>query len=121
MNFPSATNLTAFFAGLSSTVLAGVIDVFKFREQTLHSPDSPALLLFFLAYLFASILFFVIDVRNIAPNELKTKIPLVYFPTNKNGIGLLLKMGGRMLIGLLGVAVGVAVLLLVAKLTHGAV
>ena len=119
MSFPSATRTTAFFAGLSVALFAGGFDIFKFREQTLQNPDNTALFVLFLAGLFASVLIFVIDVRNIAPKELKTKIPFVYFPTNQEGVNLLVRLWGRMLMWFLGVATGVGLLLLFANSPFG--
>jgi hypothetical protein len=112
MNFPTATKMTAFFAGFSATVLAGLLDIFKFHELTVQNPDSPGIFLFVLAYFFATVLVLVIDVRNIAPKELKTKIPLVYFPTNREGVNLLLRVWGRILVWFLGATTGVSLLLL---------
>jgi hypothetical protein len=119
MSFPSATRTNAFFAGLSVALFAGVFDIFKFRDQSLQNPENTALFLFFLAGLFASVLIFMIDVRNIAPKELKTKIPFVYFPTNQEGVNLIVRLWVRMLMGFLGMATGVGLLLLFANSPFG--
>ena len=81
--------------------------------------DSPEVFPFLLVYFFATVLVLVIGVRNLAPRELRTGIPLVYFPTDREGVKLILRVWGRMLIWFLGAVTGVALMLPIAQLANG--
>ena len=119
MNFPDATKKTAFLAGLSLTVLARLIDVAKAQGLISHDADSPEVFPFLLVYFFATGFVLVIGLRNLAPKELRTRIPLVYFPTNREGVNLILRIWGRMLIWFLGAATGIAVTIPMAYFAYG--
>ena len=106
MYFPTATRKTAFLAGLSLIALIGLLDLCNSLGLISHDADSPELFPLVLAYFFVTGVILVIGVRNLAPKELKTKIPLVYFPTNREGVRLLFRIWGRMLIWFLGAATG---------------
>lgn len=110
MAFPHATRTSAFVAGLSLsaplTLLAilntsGVIDV---------GIADPQVVAFFVSYALLSVAVFVLDVRSFVPKQLITRIPLVYFPTNQEGVDFLLTVFGRILVWLLGVVAGVGML-----------
>ena len=119
MNFPIATRTTAFLSGLSLSVLAGILGLLKSLGLTSLNADSPELFPFVLVYFFGTGLFLVIGAGNFAPKELKTKIPLVYFPTNREGINFMLRVWGRMLVWFLGAVTGGALLLPFAYFVNG--
>jgi len=108
--FPVATRTTAFLAGLSLSIVVFALDVFKARGVVPYDADSPQLFPFVLIYFFASTLVLVIDVRSIAPKELKTRFRGVYFPTNREGVGFMFRVWGRMIVWFLGAAIGAALL-----------
>src|SRR6266481_3714105 len=114
MNFPDATRKTAFLAGLSLALLGRLIDVAKSQGLISHDADSPEVFPFLLAYFFITVFVLVIGVRNLAPIELRTRIPLVYFPTDREGINLILRVWGRMLIWFLGAATGIGITIPIA-------
>ena len=87
---------------MSISVLAIVLGALKSRGLIPYDADSSELFPFVAAYFFATVLVFVIDVRSIAPKELKTRFPLVYFPTNREGVRFLFTVWGRMLLWFLG-------------------
>lgn len=105
MAFPIATRKSAFIAGLSLSGLVGLLGLLKSLGVIPYAADSPELLPFFLVYFLATALLFVIGVDNLAPKVLKTRIPMVYFPSNKEGFRLLLSVWGRMLVWFLGAVV----------------
>jgi len=104
MAFPIATRKTAFVAGASLALLAVLLSVLKERDVIPYDADSPQLLPFVVLYFLASVLVYVIDVRSLAPKELKTRFPGVYFPTNREGITFMFSVWGRMLLWFLGAA-----------------
>ena len=104
---PVATRTTAFVAGLSLAAIVILLSALKGRGVIPYDADSPQLFPFVGAYFLVSVLVFVIDVRSIAPKELKTRFPGVYFPTNKEGVGFIFRVWGRMLVWLLGAAGGI--------------
>lgn len=106
MQFPIATRKTAFLAGMSLSVLASLLGILKSRGSSSYDTDSPELLPFIIGYFFLTGLVFVIDVRSFAPKELKTRIPMVYFPTDMEGIRFIFTLWGRMLVWFLGAIVG---------------
>ncbi|MBS0555140.1 MAG: hypothetical protein JSS47_21850 [Proteobacteria bacterium] len=110
MRFPTATKRSAFLSGVLLVALVYFIGALK--SQGIISADTdekelaPLLILFF----FVSALLYVVDIRSIAPGELKTRIPLVYLPTNQIGVKFLLTVWGRMLIWFLGATTAAAFL-----------
>jgi hypothetical protein len=106
MTLPIATRKTAFIAGMSLSVLVSLLGILKLRGASPYDADSPEVFPFILIYFFLTVLVFVIDVRCFAPKELKTRIPMVYFPTNMEGVLFLFTVWGRMLVWFLGAVVG---------------
>ena len=106
MAFPAATKKSAFAAGLLLAVLIVLLNGLKRRGVIPYDADSPELFPFVIVYFFVTVFVFVIDVRSITPKELKTKIPGVYFPTNKEGVHFILRVWGRMVFCFLGVTTG---------------
>jgi hypothetical protein len=102
MTFPTATRGTAFVAGMSLSALAIVLSNLKSRGLIPYDADSPELFPFVIAYFFVTVVVLVIDVRSIAPKELRTRYPMVYFPTNREGVRFLFTVWGRMLLWFLG-------------------
>ena len=105
MAFPVATRTTAFLSGASLTALAICLGILKARGGIPYNADSPELFPFIAAYFLVTALVFVIGVRNLFPSELKTKIPFVYFPTDREGWTLLFNCWGRMIVWFFGGAV----------------
>jgi len=105
-----ATRKTAFLAGMSLAVLASLLGVLKSSGVSPYDADSPQVFPFIAIYFLLTVLVFVVDVRSIAPKELKTRIPLVYFPTNREGVDFMLRVWGRMLVWFLGAVVGAGLL-----------
>ena len=101
---PTATRKSAFIAGFSLVLFIAMLGSLEsFGVPPIGSSEKqlfPLVILFF----FVSALLFVIDVKSLAPSELKTKIPLLYFPTNRAGLNFLLRVWGRMLAWFLGAA-----------------
>src|SRR5438876_8680419 len=81
--FPVATRTTAFIAGASISLLAVSLDILKSRGVIPYDADSPELFPFVVIYFFITAILLVIDVRSIAPKELKTRVPGLYFPTKR--------------------------------------
>ena len=108
MAFPVATRTTAFLSGASLTGLAICLDILKRRGIAPYNADTPELFPFIAAYFLVTVVVFVVGARNVSPAELKTKIPLVYFPTNRAGWTLLFHCWGRMLAWFFGGAVVIA-------------
>ncbi|HEY0664736.1 MAG TPA: hypothetical protein VGD24_01590 [Gallionella sp.] len=102
--FPIATRKSAFIAGFSLVLFNALLESLEsFGVLPIGSSEKqlfPLVILFF----FVSVLLFVIDVKSLAPNELKTKIPLLYFPTNRAGLNFILRVWGRMIVCFLGAA-----------------
>lgn len=104
MTLPVATRTTAFLAGASLSALVFLLAVLKSRGVIPYDADSQELFPLVLVYLFVTVLIWVIDVRSIAPKQLKTRFPGVYFPTNREGVAFLMSVWGRMFIWFLGAA-----------------
>ena len=115
MKLPVATWKTALIAGLSLTILCGILAILKARSFIRYDADDGQVFPFIAIYFVATVLLFVTDVRTFAPKELKTNIPFVYFPTNWNGVRFILSVWGRMIVWFLGVVVGIELL---APLAH---
>ena len=103
--FPTATRKSAFIAGFSLVLLIALLEsLASFGVLPIGASEKqlfPLVLVFF----FVSVLLFVIDEKSLlAPNALKTKIPLLYFPSNRAGLNFLLRVWGRMLVWFLGAA-----------------
>jgi len=106
--FPIATRTTAFCSGASLAALAICLDILKSRGVVPCNADSPELFPFIAAYFLVTVLVFVIGVRNLFPAALKTRIPFVYFPTDREGWTLLFNCWGRMLVWFVGGAMVIA-------------
>jgi len=87
-----------------------LLSLLKARGVIPYDADSPQVFPFVLTYFFVSVLVFVIGLRSLAPKELKTKFPGVYFPTNREGVGFMLKVWGRMIVWFLGASICTVVL-----------
>jgi hypothetical protein len=105
MTFPTATRKTAFLAGISLGLLIGALTALEqfdlISNGKLESVFFPLVAVFF----FVTVFVFVVGVSSIAPKELKTGIPLVYFPTDPKGWNFLFRVWGRMLVWFLGAAI----------------
>lgn len=110
MPFPTATRTTAFIAGLSLSGPLTLLAVLNAAGVVGYGLDHPRVVAFFVIYALLTVFVFVIDVRSFAPKPLKTRIPLVYFPTDRAGVDFLLTVFGRMLVWALGVVAGIGVL-----------
>ena len=106
MTFPVATRKTAFLAGMSLSALVALLGALKSHGVIPYDADSRVLFPFVLAYFFVTALLLVIDVRSFAPKELKTRFPGIYFPTNREGVGFMFRVWGRMLLWFLGAVAG---------------
>lgn len=104
MEFPKATRVSAFLAGASLALLAIAMATLKKRGVIPYDADDPQLFLLVVAYFFVTVVVFVIDVRSLAPVELKTRIPGVYFPTNRQGWSFMTRVWGRMIVWFVGAA-----------------
>lgn len=116
LRLPIATRTTAFLAGASLAALVFLLGVLKARGVIPYDADSPQLFPVVGVYFFVSVLIFVIDLRSIAPKELKTRFPGFYFPTNKEGVGFMLRVWGRMIVWFLGAVVAGSALSLASRL-----
>ena len=86
------------------SALAILLSFLKERGLISFDADSPQVFPLIAAYFFVTVLVFVIDVRSLAPAELKTRFPGVYFPTDRAGLLFFLRVWGRMLVWFLGAA-----------------
>lgn len=111
-SFPTATRKSAFVTGISLVVLIAALVALEHFGVLPAGASEKELFPVVAAYFFISVLLFVIDVRSFSPAELQTKIPLLYFPTNRQGLNFLLNVWGRMLIWFLGVATAASFLAL---------
>ncbi len=102
--FPTATRKSAFVAGFSLVLFIALLESLESFGVLPLGASEKQLFPLVILYFFVSVLLFVIDVKSLAPNELKTKVPLLYFPTNRAGLHFLLRVWGRMLIWFLGAA-----------------
>ena len=94
--------MTAFLSGASLGALAVCLDLLKSRGFVPYNADDPEVFPVIAAYFFVTAIVFVIGIRNLFPTELKTRIPLVYFPTTRAGWAVLFNCWGRMLAWFLG-------------------
>jgi hypothetical protein len=102
MACPVATRTTAFLSGASLAALPVCLDVLKSCGLLRYNADDPELFPLIAAYFVVTGIAFVIGIRNLAPAELKTRVPLLYVPTTRAGWALLLNCWGRMLAWCLG-------------------
>jgi hypothetical protein len=110
MVFPTATKKSAFVSGVLLVALAYLTGALQSAGTLPAAIGEKELAPLFFLFFFVSVLLYVVDIRSIAPDKLKTKIPLIYFPTNRAGLRFLFTVCGRMLIFFLGVATAVAFL-----------
>jgi hypothetical protein len=110
MAFPHATRASAFVAGLSLTAPLTLLAILNTSGVLDIGIADPQVVAFFVIYALLTVAVFVLDVRSFAPKQLKTRIPLVYFPTNQEGVEFLFTVFGRMLVWLLGALAGVGLL-----------
>ena len=99
---PNATRATAFLSGASLVAIATILDVLKARGLISYNAESPEVFPFLLVYFFVTAVVFVLGLRNLFPRELRTRIPLVYLPTDRKGWRFLLRLWGRILAWFLG-------------------
>jgi hypothetical protein len=104
MKFPRATRNSAFLAGASLSALVIAMSVLNERGVIAFNPDSSQGFPLIAGYFFVTALIFVIDVRSLAPAELKTRFPGVYFPTDRAGWYFFLRVWGRMGVWFIGAA-----------------
>ena len=102
--FPTATRKSAFLAGFSLVVFIALLELLGRLLSLPEGSSEKQLFPLAIIYFFVSALIFVIGVRSIFPSELKTRIPFVYFPTDRAGLNFMLRVWGRMLIWFLGAA-----------------
>jgi hypothetical protein len=107
MTFPTATRKTAFIAGISFAMLMHLLSTLEHFDiiPAGSSEKDPFSLVLVAVFFLVSVLLFVIDVKSIAPKELKTRIPLLYIPTNRVGWNYMFRVWGRMAVWFLGVAI----------------
>jgi|SRR5947207_1247211 len=105
MAFPTATWKTAAIAGASLSGLVLLLRILKSHGLSAYDADSAEVFPFLLVYFFVTVFVFVIGVNSLAPKELKTRIPMVYFPTTMEGVRFLFTVWGRMLLWFLSAAV----------------
>ncbi|WP_446811355.1 hypothetical protein ACH50O_07270 [Methylomonas sp. 2BW1-5-20] len=110
MPFPTATRTSAFIAGLSLSAPLTLLACLKAGGLVGVGIDDPRVVGFSVIYAVLTGAVFVLDVRTFAPKQLKTRMPLVYFPTDKAGVDFLLAVFGRMLVWLLGMVAGIGLL-----------
>jgi hypothetical protein len=110
VTFPSASCSSAFIAGLSLSAPTSLVYILNARGLSAHGVDNPQVFAGIVIYGLLTLLVFVIDIRSLAPEVLKTSIPWVYFPTNQAGWNYLLRLLGRILVWLLGIATGASLL-----------
>ena len=116
LRLPVATRTTAFIAGASLAALALSLDVLKARGVIPYDADSPQLFPVLVVYFFVSVQVFVIDLRSIAPKELKTRFTGFYFTTDIEGVGFMLRVWGRMTVWFFGAVAAVSVFSLASHL-----
>jgi len=102
---PRATRMTAFASGASLAAIECGLDVLKVRGVRPYDDYGRE---FSVGYFFLTALVFVIGLDNLSPRELRTRIPLVYFPTTRDGWMLMLRCWGRMLAWFSGFVVAAA-------------
>lgn len=113
MALPIATRKTAFLAGMSLFVLVMLLGQLKLRGFIPYDADSPELFPFVLGYFLVTACVFVIGLNSFTSKALKTRIPMVYFPTNREGARFLFTVWGRMLIWFIGAVIGAAMFALI--------
>ena len=98
MKAPVATFVTAMAAGVTlSALMCGVQWADRHGSPEL-TESNPIVIAVLAVFFFVSTLLYVIDVRNIAPEALKTRIPFLYFPTDRRGLELLSDVWARMFV-----------------------
>jgi hypothetical protein len=111
MVFPTATRKSAFMAGISLAMLVCLLLMLEYFDIIpADSSEKDLFSLVVFAFFLVSFLLFVIDVKSIAPKELKTKIPLLYIPTNREGWSYMFRVWGRMFVWFLGAVITMSVL-----------
>ncbi|MDT4287936.1 hypothetical protein RO575_00015 [Methylomonas sp. MO1] len=110
MAFPHATRTSAFVAGLSLSAPLTLLAILNTSGLLGVGIADPQVVAFFVIYALLTGSVFVLDVRSFAPKQLKTRIPLVYFPTDQAGMDFLISVFGRILIWVAGVVAGVGML-----------
>jgi hypothetical protein len=106
MPFPSASRNSAFITGLTLSLPAYLLYI----GLGSSGDEKPSVVAGIVTYGLLTLLIFVIDIRSLAPEALKTSIPWVYFPSNQAGWSYLFRLLGRVLIWLLGIATGTGLL-----------
>jgi hypothetical protein len=110
MPFPRASSNSAFIVGISLSAPTYLLYILKASGLSAYGVDNPEVFAGIVTYGLLTLLLFVIDIRSLAPKALKTSIPWVYFPTNQAGWNYLLRLLGRFLVWLLGIATGAGLL-----------
>lgn len=110
MPFPIATRTSAFIAGLSLSAPVTLLNILNARGPLDYGVHNAQVFAFFVGYFLLTVAVFVIDVRSFVPKQLKTRIPLVYFPTDQAGFEFLLTVLIRLLVWLLGAATGMIII-----------
>jgi hypothetical protein len=105
MTFPTATRKTAFIAGISFAILMYLLSTLEHFDIIPAGSSEKDPFSLVLVFFLVSVLLFVIDVKSIAPKELKTRIPLLYTPTNRVGWNYMFRVWGRMVVWFLGAAI----------------
>ena len=101
--FPVATWTTAFFAGMSITVIRMGFDVLQAHDRV--SQASHDILFPFVAVYFVSTrLVFVVGIRNIVPKDFRIRAP---WQIKREEFVVMLKIWGRMFVWFLGGVAGV--------------
>ncbi len=98
MKAPVATFKTALAAGAALSVLMCGVDWANRTGICQPIERNPFLGVVFAVLFFVSTLCYVVDVRNIAPEALRTRIPFFYFPTDRRGLELLSDVMARMFV-----------------------
>ena len=93
--FPTATRRTAFLSGASLAALAILLRAPKSCGVSPYNADSPEMFPFIAIYFFVTVILLVIGPQNLFPAGLKTRIALVYFPTDRAGWGSPIQLLGQ--------------------------
>ena len=110
---PDATGVTAFASGASLAAIARTLDILKSHGVIRYDADSPPLFAVMAAHFLLTTFVFVIGLRNFFPRELRTRMPFVYFPTDRSGWNVLLHVWGRMLLWFIGAVTAIFLFALV--------
>ncbi|MCL4682353.1 MAG: hypothetical protein KJZ92_13925 [Rhodocyclaceae bacterium] len=92
---PPASRGSAFLSGVSFAILLILLDAARQAGLLPGFTESRAIFLVILAFYGTTIVLFVIDHRLISAPQLKTRIPWVYFPTNRAGMQIILQRWSR--------------------------